>query len=115
MNKRKRVATLKHRRRQIKYERPRKEALRKGIPLAEVAHRQPARPRTVVVPLQEAVMATAAVEAAAPARRTRRAAAQEKPAVAAPAQRTRRATAAEPAAEAKAPARRTQRAGGACR
>ena len=95
MNKRKRVATLKHRRRLIKYEKLRKEAVRKGTPLAEVAHRRPARPRVASPPLQGEVKA---VEAAAPAQKTRRAAVvKEKPVAeaAAPAQKTRRAAVAK--------------------
>jgi hypothetical protein len=125
MNKRKRVAALKHRRRLKRYEVLRKAALLAGTASVQQA-RQVARPKLISTPLQEAVVT--------PARRTRRAPvkkptiAEATPAtetvveaVVTPARRTRRAPvkkptvaeatpATETVVEAPAPARRTRRA-----
>jgi hypothetical protein len=94
MNKRKRVAALKHRRRLKRYEVLRKAALLAGTASVQQA-RQVARPKLISTPLQEAVVT--------PARRTRRAPVK-KPTVAEATPAT------ETVVEAPAPARRTRRA-----
>ena len=81
MNKRKRVAMLKHRQRRARYERKHKALLLQGAPAAQFLSRRPVRPRMVEVPLREALVAAAPAKpaakvAAAPARRSQRAAAQ---------------------------------------
>jgi len=115
MNKRKRVAALKHRLRRKKYEVLRKAALLAGTaPVQQV--RRAARPKLISTPLQEAVTT--------PTRRTRRAPAREtgvaEPAptaeavveTPAPASRSRRSTAKqtdEAPAKPSTPAKRTRR------
>ena len=100
MNKRKRVAALKHRRKRIKYENKRRMAILAGALPEETRRRPVARPRLVRAPFQEvgvAADAAAPVTPAAPVKRTRRAVAKVEPTVAeapaAPVKRTRRAVA----------------------
>ncbi|MBI4201571.1 MAG: hypothetical protein HY532_00455 [Chloroflexi bacterium] len=126
MNKRKRMAALKHRRRRARYEVQHKAAVAAGTVVGRPGGRR-ARPEPVAVPVQEPVAVAVAApvpavaEAAVPARRPRRVA---QPTVtveaAAPARRTRRAAAQQPEATPEpvateapvtaAPARRVRRA-----
>ncbi|MEE8443107.1 MAG: hypothetical protein V3S37_05095 [Dehalococcoidia bacterium] len=113
MNKRKRVATLKHRRRRIRYEVLRKAAIAAGGATIQTVRRR-VRPQavgttqeivasTAVAPQEAAVVVATetAAEAPAPARRSRRATPQPAEATATPAT--------EEAAEAPAPAPRARR------
>ena len=119
MNKRKRVAALKHRRKRIKYENKRRLAILSGVLPEETRRRPVARPRLVRAPLQEvgvAADAAAPVAPAVPVKRTRRVAAEVEPtaaeAPAAPVKRTRRVAAEVEPTVAEAPAasiKRTRR------
>ena len=121
MNKRKRVATLKHRRRRIRYEELRKAALAAGGAIVHRVRHQ-VRPQTTATNLGAAV-ATIAEQAQAvpPGPKADKRRVASAPAVeaatetAAPARRTRRTAAPQPkaaveaATETAAPARRTRR------
>ena len=57
MNKTRRMAIMKQRQKKKKYELRRKEAIRAGGGVTEIRRPRPARPKTVGMPLQEAVVA----------------------------------------------------------